>query len=347
MANLIKARSGTASKGSSASRFQYKPRSAEEIRQRASRQIGSRDSFFDQKVEFFTPKPGDNVVRIFPPTWEGAGHYGIDLFVHYSIGADESAYLCRDKMKGEKCPLCEERVRASAAGEEELADELKPRMRVAVWVIDRSQEGRGPLVWNMPAGLDKDICNLAQDKQTKETYFIDNPEEGYDVSFTREGKDQRTKYTGIQIARRASPLSDDPDTTEKWMEFVAARALPGLLVYREYDEIKAAFAGQAPNKPEGDAPAAKGGDGKEAKTAKRGEPKPEDKPSWGEVHGLGEAELSAMIDDLKLTVPDDGFTSLEGLQDWMCEQLEVEKPTSASATKPNWKDRLKSMQAKK
>lgn len=251
---LIKGRTpgGTASRGASVARFQYRPRTAEEVKQRANRQIGSRDSFFAGEVDFFTPKAGDNTVRILPPTWEDARHYGIDLWIHYSIGADESAYLCLDKMRGERCPLCEERSRASGAGEEELADALRPRGRVAVWVIDRSQEGKGPMVWNMPAGLDKDFSNLCVDKQTQEVYAVDNPEDGFDISFKREGMDQRTKYSAAQIARHSTPLSADPQVMQRWLDYAVVHPLPSILQYRDYETIRAAFAGQAPAQPRGE-----------------------------------------------------------------------------------------------
>lgn len=362
---LIKPRTGTAAKsGGAMARFQYRPRTAEEMRQRANRPTGSRDSFFNQGVEFFTPKAGDNTVRILPPTWDDARHYGVDIFIHYGIGADESAYLCLDKMRAEPCPLCEERARASAAGEEELADALRPRSRVAVWVIDRTQEGKGPLVWNMPATLDKDISNVCVDKQTQDVYAVDDPNEGYDVSFKREGMDQRTKYTGVQVARRTSPLSEDADIAQKWLDFIAGHPLPTVLQYRDYDTIRAAYAGQAPPKAKegsGGAPAAssaaRGGSSARAalhapvespatpaaptgaRIPRRGAaaapaPPPTNEgggteealPTWDEVHMLDEEALSGVIEDFSLEAPEDGFGATVEAQDWVCEQLGIPRP---------------------
>lgn len=364
MGTLIKPRGSqtTASRGPSAQRFQYRPRTAEEVKARANRSIGARDSYLAQEVDFFTPPAGDNTVRILPPTWEGARHYGQDLHIHYGIGPDKNAYLCLDKMKGEACPICEERTRAASAEEVELSKALRPRQRVVAWVINRKEEGKGPLAWSMPAGLDKDIVNCSEDKQTGEYLAIDDPSEnGYDVSFKRIGTDERTEYTGIQVARRPSPLSDDAQIAARWLEFVGNHPLPSLLQFRTYDEIKAAYAGTtaawAEKRTDGQRPA--GASGKvparrathettasEAADTTQAAPSTSagDKPSWDEIHSLNEDVLEQLIADFGLDPSGESFTSEQQVQDWICTQLEIAPPASSpSTTKGSWKDRLSKM----
>ncbi len=347
---LIQKRQTGANRTPSAQRFQYKARSVEEVKARANRSIGSRESYLAAEVDFFTPKAGDNNIRILPPTFEGARHYGVDLHLHYGIGPDRSAFLCLDKMKAEACPICEERTNAAAEGEEDLAKALRPKQRVLVWVINRGEEGKGPLAWSMPAGLDKDIVNCSIDKGTGEILSVDDPsDKGYDIAFKREGMDERTKYTGIQVARRASPLSDDADEADKWLGFIAEHPLDSLLTFREYDFIKAAYAGTTAEHKEVAAPAAKVPTRRS--TTAKADPDPAagdvdaEKPTWDQVHALDEDALEGMIGDFQLDASKENFKSEADIQAWVCAQLEIEKPAPAPAAAKggSWKDRLKNL----
>lgn len=370
------AASGAARGASSAPRFQYKPRSAEEVRERAMRNIGGRDSFFAQDVQFFTPKKGENNVRFLPPppnaNW---GHYGLTLFVHYGIGADQSAYLCHARMKDDYCPLCEERDRAASVGEEELADNLKPRERVACFVIDRSQESKGPLLWNIPAGLDKDISKLCLDPKTGEAIFVDHPEEGFDFAFEREGEGLKTKYKGLQFARKSSPLADDPEVVEKWLDYIVEHRVDECLVFHEPDYIAKVYEGQPPaaargeeEQPKGNKKGAREKSTQEendkpskARIQPRGakkpeaEPAPEDSPPlWEDLEALDEDGLAEIVEAEKMDVPKDGFESIEALRDFVAEGLGIEKPepeaepeAPSAGAKGSWRDRLKKLQGKK
>lgn len=357
----------TASKGAGASRFSYRARSAEEVKERANRAIGMRDSYLKQEVDFFTPPAGDNVVRIMPPTWDEAKHYGLDLYLHYGIGPDRNAYLCLDKMKGEPCPICEERARAAAAGEEDLAKALRPRSRVLVWTINRKEEGKGPLAWSMPAGLDKDIVNCSYDQQSKAYIAIDDPSEnGFDLGFKRIGTDERTEYSAPTVARRSSPLSDNAEVADRWLEFIAKNPLPSLLVFRDYEEIKAAYAGTtvehkndkasagaAPKLPARRGAAAPAGAAASA-PASPSEPVAGevDLPSWDDVQKASEAEVTELIEAMGLAKEaeaDTSIDSLDALKAWVCTRLGIEKPAPAPAAAAggSWKDRLAKMRSSK
>lgn len=362
--------------GGATKRFQYRPRTAEELKDRQRQQGGTRDSFFTNDAQFFTAKQGDNDLRLMPPTWEGAKHYGFDLYVHYGIGADESAYLCLDKMKGEKCPVCEERERAAGAGEQDYADSLRPSKRVAVYVVDRKEEGKGPLIWNMPWTVDRDVSNLSVDSKTGEIYSVDNPDEGYDVQFKREGADQRTKYTGIQIARRSSPLIDDSATFDKWLQYVVDHPIPACLNFFAYEHIANAFnaasgggsiqdrAAANPRVQERRDAASAGG----AATAQRGPLAPRGQPaaaavpaarpaaaapataepdgnlpSWDEVSQMSEEQLGAVGEAYSIDFPDNGFNSIEEIRLYVCEKLGIKQPAAATPAKTDWRSKLANM----
>src|ERR1700747_1884482 len=94
--------------------------------------------FILDEVQGFSPKK-ENWVRFAPPTWEDASHYGIDIWVHYSVGPENASVLCLYKMTGKPCPVCEAHASAEAAGRED-ADRLKPTRRVLVWLVNRNDE---------------------------------------------------------------------------------------------------------------------------------------------------------------------------------------------------------------
>lgn len=210
------------------------------MKRRAEARGGDFDSIWKQQVQSFTPVEGDNIIRILPPTWPDAKSYGYDVYVHYGIGPDEAAYLCLDKMLGKACPICEARARATRDRDEDYAKELKPNQRVAMYIIDRDREKEGPLLWTPSWTMDRDIIQACTDRRTGEMYYIDDPENGYDLSFIRQGKGLKSRYSGYQIDRTASDLGRKRD---EWMKFIIDNPIPDLLNFYDYDHIAKVFSG--------------------------------------------------------------------------------------------------------
>lgn len=225
-------------------RFVYREPSKESLNKRASQTGGMYDSVLKDDIPVFKPKEGSNCVRFLPSTWDGAEHYGLDVYIHYGIGPDSQRYLCLDKMKGEPCPICEEHRRAQRSGEGDYASALRPTKRVLVWMIDRDKESEGPQLWLIPFTVDRDISSLSINKRTGEVLAIDHPEKGYDVEFERKGTDLKTKYVGLQIARDSVYLGPDEKTEDTWLNYILDKPLPTLLCYFEYDYITKVFIGQ-------------------------------------------------------------------------------------------------------
>lgn len=241
--------------GNTRNRFVYTPRDATTVQKRATQSGGSYDTFFDSRFTKYTAQGGFNCIRILPPSWEGADHFGFDYFLHSNVGPDNSQYLCLEKMadlaeikgvEGGRCPVCEERRRLEREGEVEEANQMKVARRVGVWVIDRENERDGPKFYDMSWTMDKDIASLQINKRTGEAILIDDPEEGFDFEFQREGKGLNTRYIGKQIARQSSPISDDPRQQDQWLEFITEHPIPDVLNFFEYDYIAKVFAGRPP-----------------------------------------------------------------------------------------------------
>lgn len=218
--------------------FKYRQRTAESMEARAAQQGGDFQGFVKDEFRAFKPQPGDNAIRVLPPTFDNADHWGMEIFVHYDVGPDGATILCPYKMIGERCPICEERARAEKRGasDEELRD-LKAAKRVLIWLVDLKNEDVGVLYWAMPWTADRDLVKACKDRSTGKYYFIDDPENGYDMYFDKEGEKRRTKYTAWQPAKRASSVEP------QWLDYIEEHPLDSILVFRDYEEINKLFRG--------------------------------------------------------------------------------------------------------
>jgi hypothetical protein len=196
--------------------FKFAPRSKETVTARARDKGKSFDGPIIGDVAQWKPKEGKNRIRIIPWSTDPARlGLGMDLWVHSGVGADNSTYVCLAKMKGEACPICEERA---SLDDEEAAKELRPYKRVVCWIIDRNAEDEGPQLFLMGAKMESELNELSVD-EAGEILQIDHPDEGYDVEFSRAGKGMKTQYSGTKISRRSTPLCESPKRQDKWLTY--------------------------------------------------------------------------------------------------------------------------------
>lgn len=228
--------------------FVYRERNAADVEARAKQQGGMYDQFTDPRFPTFKPHAGDNYFRVMPPTfdWDKWGrHYGIDIYVHSNVGPDHQQYLCLDKMKNERCPICDARADLMRDSDQEAADEIKVAKRVLLWIIDRREESAGPKLWSMSWSMDRDINSMSTDKRSGEVLRIDHPENGLDLEMERQGTGIGTKYVGLRLARRESPIHEDLPRQKEWLAFVQENPLPTVLNYYDADHIRKAMFGKA------------------------------------------------------------------------------------------------------
>ena len=229
----------------SPSKFQYTKRSFQDVRKRAEQSSGLRDNMLSDHVGMWKPAEGENCIRILPPSWKGADHFGLDLFVHYQIGPENSAYLDLRRMKNIEDPISEAYDQAQLDGDEEYAKKLRSVKRVLVYLVDRDKPNDGPKMWAMPWTVDKEIGLQSQDSRTHEVLYLDDPDEGYDIYISKEGTGERTKYS-IKIPRNSSPLV----MTDAILDCLENHPLPDCLIYYDYDYINKVFAGKSADKDE-------------------------------------------------------------------------------------------------
>ncbi len=85
-----------------------------------------------------------------PEVEKGELWYQRTVFVHYSIGAEEKAYIC-PKTIGKPCPICENRavlMKNPDANDEDI-EALRPRERELFNVIDLDDEEKGIQLWEI------------------------------------------------------------------------------------------------------------------------------------------------------------------------------------------------------
>jgi len=233
--------------------FKYQKRSKDTLKERANMKGGNYDTYIKPKFKQWKPKDGKNVIRILPPTWEKAKHYGLDIFVNFNIGADNQSYLSLSKHGKGADPLAEARRDAQKEGDKDLAKALNPSQRILYWIIDRMDEDEGPLLWAAPFTFDKSLSNLCIDEDTKDVIFIDGPSDGRDVRFYKEGTGLLTKYDPSKMkVLKPSNIHEDEGLEAEWLDFIAENQLPDVLNFYDYDHIAATFGGQAGRRDEDD-----------------------------------------------------------------------------------------------
>lgn len=266
--------------------FRYQKRDKETLKERANMKGGNFDTIFKPKFKQWKPKDGKNLIRILPPTWDDARHYGLDIFVNYNIGADNQSYLSLGKHDKGEDPLMEARREAQKEGDKDLVKALSPNQRILYWIVDRNDEDEGPLLWAAPFTFDKSLSNLCIDEDTKEVIFIDDPAKGRDVRFYKEGTGLLTKYDPSKMkVLGPSPICEDESLENDWLDFIQANSLPDTLNFYDYDHIKATFDGVAGRRDEDedeDKPARRKPrdepEDKPARSRTRSKPDPEDEP---------------------------------------------------------------------
>ena len=233
--------------------FTYQSRSRDDVKRRADMKGGNFDTIFKPQFKSWKPKEGKNRIRILPPTWKGAKHYGLDIYVNYSIGPDKQSYLSLSKHNKGDDPLAEARREAQREGDKEYAKALNPSQRILYWIIDRMDEEEGPQLWAAPFTFDKNLANMCIDEDTKDVIEVDSPTDGRDIRFYREGSGLNTDYPPAKMKLlEASPIHDDEGQENEWLDFVAENPLPDVLNFYPYDHIKAQFDGQSARPDEDD-----------------------------------------------------------------------------------------------
>lgn len=225
--------------------FDYQPPSYEEVTKLTERRNSRYDNYIKENgPRFFKPKAGDNFIRILPPTWENHKHYAYPIKIHRGIGPDNQTYLClrENELSPDKnCPVCEERFKSP----QKEADMLRAQTTSLVYLIDRANEDQGPVIWAMSNKSDMEIIAQSLEKRQQRYLPIVHPIDGYDVEFVRDGEGINTRYRGFKISRTSSPVHDDADKLEEWLNYIDDNPLTEILQFYPAERIRSMFHGKA------------------------------------------------------------------------------------------------------
>lgn len=335
--------------------YSYRTRSVEDADERTSMGNQDYDKLLKAGTKSYKVRDGDNRMRLLPPTWEGAKHYGLDCWVHYGVGPDRQMYLCPRKHGDGKCPICDERdaVRGDNDADEKYVKELEPKRRVLVYLVDRDDERGGEQAWFMPQTLDKDIVKVSIDKDTREVLPIDHPEDGYDIVFEKSGSKLTTKYDGVQVARKSTPLGK-----RAWLENAMDNPLPDQLKVFDYEHIAKVFGARGQQRDsrdrdrdddrgrdrdrdrDRDDDRGRGRDREETRGRSRDDDdrrgrgddrgrdrdrERDDEPTWKSVHQMTRTELEDLIELKRLPIKPREAKDDDDLADWVCEEMKLKE----------------------
>lgn len=190
---------------------------------------------------YFSPKVGKNTIRILPEV--GEMEFFFQTVGRHSFPENRYVYCPDFTSEGEyECPVCElvdDLYRAGDGPSKNLASRLRVRKMYWMNVIDRDNEGAGPQVYTPGVTVFGAIVALINDPDYGEIYDI---ETGVDIVIEREGTGLDTQYQVIP-KRHDTPLSDDEELVERWME--DARDLSWAMVSEDPSEDKDLSAGHA------------------------------------------------------------------------------------------------------
>ena len=233
--------------------FVYKPRTADQVKARATKFTSNFDSVFKQGYDTFRPHDGDNLIRYLPATWDDFDHYCYTAYEHRYVGSKNSCYLCPKKMLNKRCPFCEAEKEALEAGEKDESKQLGAKERAIAWVLDRdADDPEKPRLWDNSRPEDSNIACLCINERTGDVLMIDHPDNGFDVSFKRKkgaGK-LNIDYYGHQIDRHESPICQSERTQDEILDYIEKHPVPECLRFYDYDYLKGVLYGTVADKDE-------------------------------------------------------------------------------------------------
>src|SRR5574344_1079248 len=167
----------------------------------------------DTRKDFWTAPMGKSIIRIVPIAYS-PDDVATELQFHNKL----SKYPILSLTNFNKLdPVEEFRAKLREQGGKDnwsLNGKLTPSSRYMIPVIVRGEEDKGVRLWSVGILIYKALIRLAADDEIGDfTDVVD----GYDVKVTKvEGNPY--PETSIDLARKSSPLSEDPKQVELWLK---------------------------------------------------------------------------------------------------------------------------------
>lgn len=202
-----------------------------------------------EKVEFFVPKKGKNIIDIIPYEVKSNNHpkglkpgdldYLLDYFVHYEVGPAKDRFVCLARTFGKPCPICEEIDALKDQGvDPDDIDRLKPKRRVLYNIIDLAEEDKGIQLFESSHFLfEKEL--LEEAGSDEEMIVFSDLEDGASIKFRASeksfGKNTFMEFKSFSFEDRDEPYEDSIIDD--------AYSLDELLVIPSYNTVRDSFHG--------------------------------------------------------------------------------------------------------
>jgi len=164
---------------------------------------------------FYGPKEGRNLLRILPPVGEMEFFFQPVGRHYFPPDGKKYSYCPNFTSDGElPCPICELVTELKNSGEKKLADELRIKRSFWMNVINRDDDTKGPLVYTPGIIVFSEISSLISDPDYGDITDIND---GYDIIVEKSGTGRDTEYH-VKPRPKVTPLTDDEDILESWLE---------------------------------------------------------------------------------------------------------------------------------
>ncbi len=163
-----------------------------------------------KQSRFWSPKSGNNNIRFLPPYSEKGIPYK-KIWVHYSVGEENTSVVCPRKMTtdpevllGEKvpfkkCPICtmvEKLFHSEDPRLLEKAKALSAKPRYYYNILDLDNLKAGVQVYNAPAKVHDDLVKTWSNPKFGDVF---DPTAGFDFTLYKEGTGIMSRYS-LQVA---------------------------------------------------------------------------------------------------------------------------------------------------
>jgi hypothetical protein len=149
----------------------------------------------------WTPKEGNNYVRVMPP-WNEKGEIYTKVFFHWRVGPDEQSFPCL-KQFGQECPICTA-CEVLAKSNSSMARELSARPRYMLNIIDLENVNFGVQVWGCGKTVLQEVLGYINDPKWGD---LTHPDKGRNIVIHRIGTGRDTEFQ-IRPDPEVSPLAD-------------------------------------------------------------------------------------------------------------------------------------------
>lgn len=167
----------------------------------------------DYSSLFWKPTTGKHQIRIIPSKYNPSYPFS-ELKFHYGIGKYPMIALSNFGKQDPVEEFVQELKKTSDSDNWKLAGRLTPKTRIFAPIVVRGEEEKGVRLWGFGKTIYKSLLALAEDEDIGDYTDVIN---GFDMIVEKVESNPYPETT-IRIKPKMSPLSDNNELVESWLE---------------------------------------------------------------------------------------------------------------------------------